>query len=88
MKNEKLQRSPLIDRILVIGPNEEELYEHFTRKSKESNISNINLKILEDYKSHNLRESSNENYIENITSVNFILTSVLLTRWYKTIRGI
>ena len=73
MKNEKT--ISLIDRFLVIGPDNEELSSH---RDVTKHITH-NVKILEEYKSSNLKESHNENYIENITSVTY-LNPVLLPR--------
>jgi hypothetical protein len=69
MKNEKQVNPPLIDRILIIGTDEEEFTGSLSTNRKELNTNNPDIKILEDYKSKNLKECSNENYIENIPSV-------------------
>jgi hypothetical protein len=74
MKNEKT--ISLIDRFVVIGPDHEEL----SRQANNGKHTTHNIKILEDYKSSNLKESHNENYTDNIPSVTY-LNPVLFPRW-------
>jgi hypothetical protein len=71
MKNDKQINPPLIDRILIIGINESEFQEVLSTKTNDTNLSNITVKILEDYRSNHLKDSINDNYIENIISVNY-----------------
>jgi hypothetical protein len=66
MKNDKQINPPLIDRILIIGIDEEDLKEIL---DKSCSLEDINIHILEDYRSNHLKESTNDNYIENIPSV-------------------
>jgi hypothetical protein len=70
MKNEKQINPPLVDRILIIGVNEEDLKDTIWKRTKDTGLDDLNIRILEDYRSNHLKESSNDNYIENIPSVN------------------
>jgi hypothetical protein len=79
MKNEKT--ITLIDRLLVIGLSHEEI---ISQTNPPKHISH-NAKILEEYKSSNLKEAHNENYIDNITSV-FFFKPVLFSFWYNILR--
>lgn len=59
---------PLIERILVIGVSTEELSKLFSQKKVDlEEINKLKIRILEEYKSNELKESPNDNYIENIT---------------------
>jgi hypothetical protein len=70
MKNEN-KSYPLIDRILIIGVTQDELRKLSppNKKLDLSVINNMKTKILEEYKSNDLNEPLNENYIENINIV-------------------
>lgn len=66
--------SPLFERIMVIGLCVEDVEKLFATsnnlKQGLSQVKNLRVEILEEYKSTDLRESSNDNYVDNITMVN------------------
>ena len=71
LKKEKIS-SPLVERILTIGVSSDELLKFFNQKKINiSEVTNLKIKILEEYKSNDLKESINDNYIENITIVTY-----------------
>ena len=62
---------PLIERIILVGVGPEELHKFFSQKRiLLSELSELRIKILEEYKSNDLNEAPHDNYIENITMVN------------------
>ena len=62
--------TPLIERFLVIGVQTEEIIKILSIKNSElSDLQNSKMKVLEEYKSNEMKDSSNENYIENIAIV-------------------
>jgi hypothetical protein len=74
-KLEKLKTaSPLIERILLIGVSTEEVVKILSQKRVDmGEIQNLKIKILEEYKSNEIKENVNDNYIENISIVNKII---------------
>ncbi len=69
MKNEKF--STIIDKFLILGLDRDEIMSRLNSAKPQTNTISNNIKILEEYKSSQLKESSDENYTENITSVIF-----------------
>jgi hypothetical protein len=62
--------TPLIERFLVIGVQTEEIIKILSNKNSElSDLQNSKIKVLEEYKSNEMKDSVNENYIENIAIV-------------------
>lgn len=62
--------TPLIERFLVIGVQTEEIIKILSNKNSElSDLQNSKIKVLEEYKSNEMKDSLNENYIENIAIV-------------------
>jgi hypothetical protein len=65
---------PLIERILIIGVSQEDVTLLLSQKTNNTHISenlkSIKIKILDEYKSNELREQNKENYKENIPTVN------------------
>jgi hypothetical protein len=62
--------TPLIERFLIIGVQTEEVIKILSNKKAElSELQKLKIKILEEYKSNEIKDSANDNYIENITIV-------------------
>jgi hypothetical protein len=70
MKKEN-KSSPLIERILIIGVAQDELRKLAppNKKVDMSLITDLNINILEEYKSNELAGSPTENYVQNISIV-------------------
>ena len=64
---------PLIDRILIIGVSQEDVTLLLSKRSNNTqlseNLKSLQIKILDEYKSNELREQNKENYKENIPTV-------------------
>jgi hypothetical protein len=75
----------LFERILIIGLPSEEITKYLTQKSPFDLDGKI--RILEQYKSSELKESPNENYLDNIALVIMIFNLIVLfTGWSEAYR--
>jgi hypothetical protein len=77
MNREVLQ--PLFERIIILGVSSDDLEQYFlankivSKKLGNVDVTKQKIKILEEYKSNELKETQNDNYIDNLTMVyNFI----------------
>jgi hypothetical protein len=73
MKGDIEQKFPLIERILIIGVGKEDLAKYLCTPRALENLMNntkdVKTQVLEEYKSIHIKESCNDNYIENIDMV-------------------
>jgi hypothetical protein len=70
MSNNDRSHSPLIERIMIIGLSTDDLRKFFSNKNASLNdLTNLKVKILEEYKSNEIIESSEEKYTDNIPAV-------------------
>ncbi len=60
---------PLFERILIIGVKSEEVLKYLSQNKSDKIDLDTKIKILEEYKSTELKESPSENYRENISIV-------------------